>query len=61
MSWPSTDFEVEIQRELDFLRFFYEKTLEDWDKENLTNNNINIIKDKYNDLHYGKADFPEGY
>lgn len=24
MSWPSTDFEVEIQTELDFLRYFYE-------------------------------------
>jgi hypothetical protein len=23
MSWPSTDFEVGIQRELEFLRFFY--------------------------------------
>ena len=23
MSWPSTDFEVEIQRELEWLRYFY--------------------------------------
>jgi len=61
MSWPSTDFEAEIQTELDYLRFFYKKTLEDWDRENLTNINISIIKDKYNDLNYGEADFPEGY
>jgi hypothetical protein len=25
MSWPSTDFEVEIQSELDFLRYFYKE------------------------------------
>lgn len=61
MSWPSTDFECEIQTELDYLRFFYEKAIEDWDRNRLANININIIKDKYNDLHYGEADFPEGY
>ena len=25
MSWPSTDFECEIQEELDFLRYFYKE------------------------------------
>lgn len=55
MGWPSTDFEVEIQRELDFLRYFYEGA------QDLSERDIqSVIRQEYV-VEFGEDEIPEGY
>lgn len=58
MGWPSTDFEVEIQRELNFLQFFYGAVS---DYLGPADSDVyEAIKAEYID-EVGEEDFPERY
>ena len=52
MSWPSTDFEVEIERELAYLRHAYQNLI------HLVGGDV-VKEDFINE--YGEDELPEGY